>query len=763
MIEQGFLKKHFVGRDGFIWWIGQVVDETKWRDNGPGVRTPTTDGHKGFDFRYKVRIMGYHTADNTALTDDDLPWASVVLPVTAGTGNGGATQTPQIHQGDMVYGFFLDGEDAQQPIILGLIGYNQYVSINKDIPQVPFLPFSGYTASSSIPRFSLTTTRAEGKASQVKSPGQTEATTNRTFDSSIVGKRKDGASKENHRKGAEVNYLLTDSKCEPVPLGKIQTDIKKMIQRVQNYQKTLNNWEAKVSTKIGNIRKDVAEATNIDKLIQIEIEGATLSVSGAIKWLITKVQEFTINKINNTLKDTYYLLFPNQRPKLKKAVETANDLIACLFRKIISNLLKMVGKFLKDAVDRFINTPLCAIENFVGALIGKLSGLISNTLDKILKPIESIIGKAFDIADGVLGFIIQLLSFLSCEEDPTCAEIKEWSMWDGTGQGSSLDLNSLLNKVSEFASAITGAIDPENFDFDLDFSDVFQDSCNVGPILCGPPNVEFFGGGGSGAQGNAIISAAGSILGVDIISGGSYSSEPFVKFKDACGNGNGASGRVILNNDGSIGNVVITNPGTGYLPSPDGSQGGDGRTWAASGSTIVNRSNGTYDQPYNPGNVITLYPGDRVSYCGKPYVGIDTSITVTAPECNIIDPPIGNSPSLGGSFDGGSGGQYPVILEIGDIIIDDPGFGYTPGDSIVITPDNGAVVTAEFDDQGGVNRINIAKNGIGFKEVPDIYIKSNTGYNAKLIPLFNVVRIGNDVEVDQSRYFVKVVDCVGKF
>ena len=63
--------------------------------------------------------------------------------------------------------------------------------------------------------------------------------------------------------------------------------------------------------------------------------------------------------------------------EFKKAVETANDLIACLFRKIISNLLKMIGKFLLQAVDRFINTPLCVVENFVSALIGKLAGLIT--------------------------------------------------------------------------------------------------------------------------------------------------------------------------------------------------------------------------------------------------------------------------------------------------------------------------------------------------------------------------------------------------
>ncbi len=33
MIEQGLLKTHFIGKDGFIWWIGQVVDQTKWAVN----------------------------------------------------------------------------------------------------------------------------------------------------------------------------------------------------------------------------------------------------------------------------------------------------------------------------------------------------------------------------------------------------------------------------------------------------------------------------------------------------------------------------------------------------------------------------------------------------------------------------------------------------------------------------------------------------------------------------------------------------------
>ena len=72
------------------------------------------------------------------------------------------------------------------------------------------------------------------------------------------------------------------------------------------------------------------------------------------------------------------------------------------------------------------------------------------------------------------------------------------------------------------------------FDFDLDFSDIMDNDCNVGPLFCGPPTISF----GSGeAKGNAIIGLTGTLLGVDIITpGGDYIGPPKVKFNDSCNN-----------------------------------------------------------------------------------------------------------------------------------------------------------------------------------------------------------------------------------
>ena len=123
--------------DGMIWWIGQIVDQTQWAANLGGSPTRTTKEQKGFDFRYKVRIMGYHTAVPGALPPEQLPRASVMLPVTAGV-SGGAISAPNLRLGDFVQGYFLDGEDAQQPVIMGVIGYNQYTAVMKNIPATPF-------------------------------------------------------------------------------------------------------------------------------------------------------------------------------------------------------------------------------------------------------------------------------------------------------------------------------------------------------------------------------------------------------------------------------------------------------------------------------------------------------------------------------------------------------------------------------------------------------------------------------------------------
>ena len=69
---------------------------------------------------------------------------------------------------------------------------------------------------------------------------------------------------------------------------------------------------------------------------------------------------------------------------------------------------------------------------------------------------------------------------------------------------------------------------------------------------------------------------------------------------------------------------------------------------------------------------------------------------------------------------------------------------------------------------GSVIGVDVVSGGIGFNEDPKIYIQSDSGYNAKLMPVFKVNRIGEDASPELitaagTAGIIQVIDCVGKF
>ena len=95
----------FMGIDGFRWFIGVVEDRH--------------DPEKAS--RVRVRCFGYHDDDLDKIPTKDLPWAQVLTPTDtpsmAGMGN-----TPHfLVEGSHVFGFFLDANFMQRPVIVGSI------------------------------------------------------------------------------------------------------------------------------------------------------------------------------------------------------------------------------------------------------------------------------------------------------------------------------------------------------------------------------------------------------------------------------------------------------------------------------------------------------------------------------------------------------------------------------------------------------------------------------------------------------------------
>lgn len=93
--------------DGMRWFMGIV------EDRGTGQFSGKKDNTKLG--RCKVRIYGMHGEE---VKTADLPWAHVATPAqSAGISGVGRSPTGLV-EGSKVVGFFVDGTDGQEPIIL---------------------------------------------------------------------------------------------------------------------------------------------------------------------------------------------------------------------------------------------------------------------------------------------------------------------------------------------------------------------------------------------------------------------------------------------------------------------------------------------------------------------------------------------------------------------------------------------------------------------------------------------------------------------
>ena len=97
--------KNFSGRNGFYWFTGVVEDR----------HDPQYLG------RVRVRCIGLHTDDKIELPTADLPWASCVLPTTSAAISGLGQSPSAMVEGTWCFGYFRDGENMQEPVVLGSI------------------------------------------------------------------------------------------------------------------------------------------------------------------------------------------------------------------------------------------------------------------------------------------------------------------------------------------------------------------------------------------------------------------------------------------------------------------------------------------------------------------------------------------------------------------------------------------------------------------------------------------------------------------
>ena len=449
----------FLGSN-FLWWVGQIADDSTWRDNINAGKYPDKNSIPGWGRRYKVRIIGLHDQGEDQIPSDQLPWAQIMYPVTAGGGQAGSKGTANLRQGNMVFGFFLDGQDQQVPVIMGILGnnsqtvLNQKIGTNRVTNTTPgTLGTSGYADGASPPMAGAAPKPPDNdKGVKQPPPGQP----------GVANENADGihqttaADTKRQAKCDEKIVLLKPDPQEHVPsaLKGIQTAIDNLITKIDSYLQAIQSY--------------VDAVTNTISDLQALMQSFAQEIAKYMKVIFDKIMEFVLKTLNKALTKVVAALPSSMRYQFSDMKQVFTDLIRCLYSKMTEGLAdKVLGALtgaidipglIKEATDRATKgedengypsgattnpyAPMCTAETITAQVLAgsrpeidaannNLLNNLNSYLDDItdtLAGITGIIGDIKNLIPDISGSLTAALSFTNiklnifgCEVTPTIA------------------------------------------------------------------------------------------------------------------------------------------------------------------------------------------------------------------------------------------------------------------------------------------------------------------------------------------------------
>lgn len=694
-IESLIGNSHFAGRDGFQWFCGQVPSNASQAEQ-------VSEG-EGVGNRCKVRIAGRHPFNVGDLPDEDLPWANLLLPVTAGSGGANYAHSSVIQQGDIVFGFYLDGDKQQVPLVIGTFPRTQLVN-TKGQPTA-FKPGTGYSDVTPKPINEFISESCEQNKTCQPTPG-------------TAGKKCDQA-------GCGESVQPADT-CKKNPISRMSNEIEKFLTRVQKFALAGQNLENEIRATA-----DILQTS------------ANQFVGTLIEKLFDKLEKEGQKGLDKLYKAAYAAVFastgsPIAAHKAGVAVQasmllptfTVQEAIGCVANAVVEGLFGILEGLLRDLVNTGKNFAGCLGAQFVGAFMNKIIDQLVDAITGPLQGISKILDPVLNITDFLLSAadnINSIAAFLDCNQSNggKCPQDKEYTVGGNSKEKGEDPFEYVMNAMnfSRGAANLANDFEKEYGSWDI-FGDgsllsgssaVIPGGCYAGPPEnCTGPYVEIFGGGGAGAAAKVImgyfldaadsgsgttlgdivggVERTGSIIGVEMTDFGSgYRYPPMVNFRDKCGLGYGASAKAILGgeNGDQVVAIVMTTTGENY--------------------PVVENENAE-----NSGvtQVVVVSPGSGYQQTDRvviPGVSPSGNVFTPAPEgVTLVGAGIGTSP----------------IFDI------------------------------RVDDNGGITEVKVL-NILRFDEtLPELRVESDTGFGAILKPVFGILPTDRQVGIISS------IDCV---
>ena len=737
MIEEALLKSNYIGKDGFSWWIGQVAKKDTWEKGSQ------FSNQGDWSARCKVRIVGYHSFDGNILADDDLPWAQIMLDPSFGSAQGGIGGTIDLKGGETCFGFFLDGDDGQQPVIIGLLYRSDGVKnlqtedVVKKERSSQFKPFTGHPGNNppstqrnirgekEIDQNATTEERNTQSAETTPVPKDQLTTLAYTTDlgfnidgvpvtpqlgDKIAGVFKDIPSSSTNAIGAAFTKqpaFVKPNGCQNNLIGQITQGLQDFIAVTNGLDQYLNTYIDPVLNEIVDIGNSIANcARQIGGIVKLIINNLRDTIFKCIVWAFRKLVGLVIP--------------PPQQTIVLEVMKKILDIIFCILEKLPAGIINFIEGLLGDLASNTINAPVCAVEQWTAGILAKVMDSIDKALATIMSGIGWLTG-GLSTVSGILNtassLASQIFSFLECT-GLACVTPSVWAANFGPSEKEADDWQKMVDNVNVFndISKGLGSIEDALGETPLYagitglFNNAFS-QCNekvsnptslydILPLPIGSkyknciPPIATIVGDGIGASATPIVDETGSVFSVEVITGGVGYTKATVTIVDNTGHGSGAYAKAIVSAAGTVSSIYLTDTGSGY--------------------------------------------------CSGNYTNVGVGSTVS------------------------SGISSDVSGNITDVIVIKPGYGYTNGDTItdgkntykpIVTPGSGAII--------GIQPLT---NPIGgFKTTPTLTINTRTGVAANVVPLMKFTPIYNTVNQTAiatatataiSGIVTSVIDCV---
>jgi len=421
--------------------------------------------------RAKVRILGFHSSKKSELPTEELPWAIVMNSTDNPAVNGKGANPPKLKPGSMVCGFFLDGSDCQQPIVIGTI-FSRIIddAIQENKPKIDsiedFQNPGAVFISEENPDEPLTTVEEIAKSEEfnIANPlGRSTVTVadgNRGservmfFDiannlNSLVNSFKD--SQLYIYEGVSLTGNLTKEQSaievgntEFLPhKGIIQIDDELISYSEKNdrylveVNRGIYGTEAKAHRTGSGVSFPQKEAEGRPKEIVSKITGKVIDYRKEVNRIISKIRNY-IKWLVNSIKSTLTSIVSDTLVKIGSLLKS---IFPYQTKVVIETLYKVLQRIECDFGLDFINSLVNDIEKYIEDLLNKtINKFLKGALD-FLGDVQSCVNDIFDsflsislMIEGVLGMIDSAVSVISKANKKSRIETKTEGIREKLGQ-----------------------------------------------------------------------------------------------------------------------------------------------------------------------------------------------------------------------------------------------------------------------------------------------------------------------------------------